>query len=121
MGVVGNLVLPTTMDGQDKPTRTAPYYQARGNHVATQVPPDSGKFYLGLLPHDAPPHCGKNCFSLAKKRPSARVKLVGVGLARATSRASGTAYEKTASETTAIDALGGAKTLLYCPSGPVDN
>ena len=64
------------------------------------------------------PHCGKNGFSLAKKRSSARVKLVGVGLARATSRASGAAYEKTASETTAIDALSGAKTRLYSPSRP---
>ena len=73
------------------------------------------------MTYHAPPHCGKNGFSLAKKRPSARVKLVGVGLARATSRASGTAYEKTASETTAIDALGGAKTRLYCPGGVVDN
>ena len=62
----------------------------------------------------------KSCFSLAKKRPSARVKLVGVGLARATRRASGTPYEKTASETTAIDALGSAKTQLYCPSGSAE-
>ena len=46
------------------------------------------------------------------------MKLVGVGLARATRRASGTPYEKTASETTAIDALNGAKTRLYSPSRP---
>ena len=66
-------------------------------------------------------HCGKNRFSLAKKRPSERAKLVWGSPARATRGGSGTPYKKTASETTAIDALGGAKTRLYCPGGVVDN
>ena len=57
-------------------------------------------------------HCGKNRFSLAKKRPSERAKLVWGSPARATRGGSGTPYKKTASETTAIDALGGAKTRL---------
>ena len=37
--------------------------------------------------------------------------------ARATRGGSGTPYKKTASETTAIDALGGAKTRLQRPNG----